>query len=163
MCRIFEFSWSPSIRETVSGENPTKPATMINCRQFLKENQLMKRLFYTVVAALLIPALAGAQKPSARHPDLSGLWLFSISLPSTALKKEVNGKVEINRVDASGRRGVRSDIPGVLPSAPAPSYKPEFRRKYLVRRRGIFSFRRHARYRTLLARWRKSGVPGNRR
>jgi len=89
----------------------------------------MKRLFCTMVAALLIPALAGAQKPSATHPDLSGLWLFSISLPSTALKKEVNGKVEINRIDASGRRGVRSDIPGVLPSAPAPSYKPEFQAK----------------------------------
>src|SRR5437870_12517610 len=119
MCRIFEFSWSPSIRETLSGENPTKPTTMINCRQFLKENQLMKRLFYTVVAALLIPALAGAQKPSATHPDLSGLWLFSISLPSTALKKEVNGKVEINRIDASrseerrvGKEGRSREVSG---------------------------------------------------
>src|SRR5207244_8514253 len=55
--------------------------------------------------------------------------LFSISLPSTALKKEVNGKVEINRIDDSGRRGVKPDIPGVLPSAPAPSYKPEFQAK----------------------------------
>src|SRR5215813_12351375 len=89
----------------------------------------MKRLFYTMLAALLIPAPAGAQKPSATHPDLSGLWLFSIGLPSTALKKEVNGKVEVNRVDASGRRPLRSDVPGALPSAPAPSYKPEFQAK----------------------------------
>ena len=89
----------------------------------------MKRLFYTIVAALMIPALAGAQKPSATHPDLNGLWLFSIGLPSTALKKEVNGKVEVNRVDASGRRPLRSDVPGALSSAPAPSYKAEFQAK----------------------------------
>src|SRR5262245_4244363 len=89
----------------------------------------MNRFFYTVVAALLLPALAGAQKPSATHPDLSGLWLFSIGLPQTALKKEVNGKVEINRIDASARRPVRSDVAGALPSTPAPSYKPEFQAK----------------------------------
>ena len=66
----------------------------------------MNRFFYAITAALLLPALAGAQKPVDAHPDLSGLWLFSISLPQTALKKEVNGKVEINRIDASGRRTV---------------------------------------------------------
>ena len=89
----------------------------------------MNRFFYTMLAALLLPALAGAQKPLAAHPDLSGLWLFSISLPGTALKKEVNGKVEINRIDGSGRRSGKSDVPGALPSAPAPSYKPEFQAK----------------------------------
>ena len=90
----------------------------------------MNRFFYTIVTALLLPALAGAQKPSAAHPDLSGLWLFSIGLPQTALKKEVNGKVEIHRIDASGRnRPVRSDVPGALPSTAAPSYKPEFQAK----------------------------------
>src|SRR5256885_16694949 len=89
----------------------------------------MNRFFYTITAALLLPTLAGAQKPADAHPDLSGLWLFSISLPQTALKKEVNGKVEINRIDASGRRTVRSDVSGALPSTPAPSYKPEFQAK----------------------------------
>jgi len=89
----------------------------------------MKRFFYTMAAALFLPALAGAQKPLAAHPDLSGLWQFSIGLPSTALRKEVEGKVEINRIDASARRTVRSDVPGALPSAPAPSYKPEFQAK----------------------------------
>ena len=89
----------------------------------------MNRFFYTITAALLLPTLAGAQKPADAHPDLSGLWLFSISLPQTALKKEVNGNVEINRIDASGRRTVRSDVAGALPSTPAPSYKPEFQAK----------------------------------
>jgi len=90
----------------------------------------MNRFFYTIVTALLLPALAGAQKPTAEHPDLSGLWLFSIGLPQTALKKEVNGEVEIHRIDASARnRPVRSDIPGAQPSTLAPSYKPEFQAK----------------------------------
>ena len=92
----------------------------------------MNRFFSIVVAALLVPALAGAQKPAASHPDLSGLWLFSIDLPSTALKKEINGKVEIKRIDASGFRrnaAVKSVVPGVLPSSPAPAYKPEFQAK----------------------------------
>jgi len=88
-----------------------------------------KRFFYTLIAALLLPALAGGQKPAATHPDLSGLWLFSIDLPPTALKKEVGGKVEIKRIDASGRRPAQSEVPGALPSAPKPSFKPEFQAK----------------------------------
>src|SRR5438034_7254330 len=89
----------------------------------------MNRFFSIVTAALLLPALAGAQKPAATHPDLSGLWLFSIDLPPAALKKEINGEVQINRIDASGRRPVKSDVAGALPSTSAPSYKPEFQAK----------------------------------
>jgi hypothetical protein len=89
----------------------------------------MNRFFCTIMAALLLPALAGAQKPAPAHPDLSGLWLFSIDLPPTALKKEAGGKVEIKTIDASGRRPAKSDVPGALPSAPAPSYKQEFQAK----------------------------------
>src|SRR3989449_7594002 len=89
----------------------------------------MNRFFSTTMAALLLPALAGAQKPAAARPDLSGLWLFSIDLPRTALKKEINGQIEINRIDASGRRPVKSDVAGALPSTAAPSYKPEFKAK----------------------------------
>jgi hypothetical protein len=89
----------------------------------------MNRFLSIVVVALLLPSLAGAQKPAASHPDLSGIWLFSIDLPPTALKKEVNGKVEINRIDASGRRPARTDVPGAMASTPAPSYKAEFQAK----------------------------------
>ena len=89
----------------------------------------MNRFFSIVMAALLLPALAGAQKPAATHPDLSGLWLFSIDLPPAALKKEINGNVEIKKIDASGRRPAKSDVAGALPSTPAPSYKPEFQAK----------------------------------
>src|SRR5438034_7624549 len=89
----------------------------------------MNRFFSIVTAALLLPALAGAQKPAVIRPHLSGLWLFSIDLPPAALKKEINGKVEIKKIDASGRRPVKSDVAGALPSTPAPSYKPEFQAK----------------------------------
>src|SRR5438093_7701786 len=94
-----------------------------------KENRMMLRFLSIVSAALLLPALAAAQKPAPAHPDLSGLWLFSIDLPRTALKKEINGKVEINKIDASGRRPVNSDVAGALPSTSSPSYKPEFQAK----------------------------------
>ena len=76
----------------------------------------MNRFFYIIVAALLLPGLAGGQKAPAAHPDLSGLWLFSIDLPPTALKKEAAGKVEIRRIDASGRRPAKTDVPGALAS-----------------------------------------------
>ena len=89
----------------------------------------MNRFVSIVMVALVLPVLAGAQKPAAAHPDLSGLWLFSIDLPPTALKREINGKVQINRIDASGRRPVKSDVAGALPSTSAPSYKPEFQAK----------------------------------
>src|SRR5436853_7492639 len=91
-----------------------------------KRDKPMKHFFYIMVTALLLPTLAGAQKPAAAHPDLGGLWLFSIDLPPTALKKEVGGKVEIRKIDASGRRPAKSEVPGALASAPRPSYKPEF-------------------------------------
>src|SRR5437879_10668611 len=82
-----------------------------------KENQVMNRFVSIVMVALVLPVLAGAQKPSAvAHPDLSGLWLFSIDLPPTALNREINGKVQINRIDASGRRPGKSDFAGALSS-----------------------------------------------
>src|SRR5437870_3406438 len=121
----------------------------------------MNRFFYAITAALLLPALAGAQKPAAPHPDLSGLWLFSIDLPPTALKKEAGGKVEIKRIDASGRRPAKSDVPGALAGRHAGGRIHEFRRANVVWRRGVFTFRCYARCRALLARGREPGVPGN--
>jgi hypothetical protein len=63
------------------------------------------------------------------HPDLSGIWQYSIALPGGALKKEVNGSVEIKKVDMSGRMPAKTPVPGALPSTAAPSYKPEFQAK----------------------------------
>jgi len=63
------------------------------------------------------------------HPDLSGIWQYSIDLPGVALKKQVNGSVEIRKVDLSGRRPAKAPVPGALPFTVAPSYKPEFQAK----------------------------------
>jgi hypothetical protein len=68
------------------------------------------------------------------HPDLSGLWSYAIDLPPTALKKEVNGKVIVNKLDQSARHGIFENVPGALPYTDKPSYKPEFveKVKYLA-------------------------------
>lgn len=64
------------------------------------------------------------------HPDLSGIWAYSIDLPGGALQKQsANGAVEIERVDLSGRHAAKMAVPGALPSTPAPSYKPEYQAK----------------------------------
>ena len=64
------------------------------------------------------------------HPDLSGIWAYSIDLPGGALQKEsANGSVEVERVDLSGRHAAKMAVPGALPSTPTPSYKPEYQSK----------------------------------
>jgi hypothetical protein len=64
------------------------------------------------------------------HPDLSGIWAYSIDLPGGALQKEsAKGAVEIERVDLSGRHAAKMAVPGALPSTATPSYKPEYQAK----------------------------------
>ncbi|HEY6904351.1 MAG TPA: hypothetical protein VI216_08590, partial [Candidatus Acidoferrales bacterium] len=64
------------------------------------------------------------------HPDLSGIWAYSIDLPGGALQKQsANGAVQIEKVDLSGRHPARMAVPGALPSTPTPSYKPEYQAK----------------------------------
>src|ERR1041385_8491606 len=80
-----------------------------------------------VACALLAQAAVLAQQ--ARHPDLSGVWSYAIDRAPAALKKEVNGQVTIQRIDQSARHGDASTVKGVQPSAPRPSFKPEFQAK----------------------------------
>ena len=87
----------------------------------------MKHL--TVVAAIVALAMAAVAAQNPTHPDLSGTWLFSIDLPPLAIKRQVNGAVSVKGIDASGRRDAKGSVPGALPSAAEPSYKPEFRAK----------------------------------
>src|SRR5215469_8107499 len=78
----------------------------------------------------------GARKPSeARplrapdgHPNLNGIWAFGIDLPPVALKKQADGAVAVKTIDQSSRRDAKN-VPGALPSTPAPNYKPEFQAK----------------------------------
>jgi hypothetical protein len=91
------------------------------------------RLF---ACAILVPGIALAQQASstagrsgAARPDLSGVWSYAIDRAPAALKKEVNGVVTIVKIDQSARHGDATSVPGVRPSTPKPSYKPEFHAK----------------------------------
>lgn len=80
------------------------------------------------------PAAGGTSTHTKRmadsHPDLSGIWAYSIDLPGGALQKQsANGAVEIEKVDLSGRHPAKMAVPGALPSTPTPSYKPEYQAK----------------------------------
>ncbi len=83
------------------------------------------RFFITIAAGFAVAASAAAQS----HPDLSGTWLFSIDLPPTAIKRQVNGAVSIKGIDSSGRKPAQKPVAGALPSTPEPSYKSEFQAK----------------------------------
>jgi hypothetical protein len=101
----------------------------------------MKSQFACAVAAtILLAASAAAQEHStaattkassaiATHPDLSGNWAYSIALPGGALKKVENGATTYAQLDQSGRMPAKVPVPGALPFAAAPSYKPEFQDK----------------------------------
>src|SRR5947209_11004290 len=89
------------------------------------------RFFRTMMVAAIVPVIGAAQQTKAPraadgHPDLSGIWAYTIGLPPGVLKKEVNGKVVVNNFD---RGVVRKPVAGALPSTPAPSYKPELQAK----------------------------------
>jgi hypothetical protein len=59
----------------------------------------MRRFYYVMTAMLMVPALAAAQqyaavKPvTARRNPTWRIWAHTIGLPSTALKRVVNGSV----------------------------------------------------------------------
>jgi hypothetical protein len=76
--------------------------------------------------AILVPALVVAQQA---RPDLSGVWSYAIDRAPSALRKEVNGVVTIQKIDQSARYADTSKVPGVLPSTEKPSYKPEHQAK----------------------------------
>jgi len=89
----------------------------------------MTKVSFRTMAMLAIPLTFMAQHNAAaqtRHPDLSGVWTYAIDVAPSALKKEVNGKVEIKTVDQSARHGDAESVRGALPSMRTPSYKPEF-------------------------------------
>jgi hypothetical protein len=99
-----------------------------------------KFVFVVAAAAMFVSVATADEKPGVAtskiprtadgHPDLSGIWAYTIDLPPVVLKKQVNGTVSLKTIDRSARElGKTMAIPGALPSTPAPSYKPEFREK----------------------------------
>jgi hypothetical protein len=93
------------------------------------------RGFQIVIAAGFgLAAMAAAQPTPAKngraaHPDLSGIWAYTIDLPPGALKTEAAGSVAIKVVDRGLAANPKTAVTGALPSTPAPSYKPEFQEK----------------------------------
>ena len=85
-----------------------------------------------LVASLAFGQQAGQQKAAPTsahrtadgHPDLSGLWTYAIDIAPVDLKKTVNGKTTLVKVEQPARHKP-ADIAGALPWTKAPSYKPE--------------------------------------
>ena len=84
---------------------------------------MTNRILALVACAVLVQGIVSAQQ--ARHPDLSGVWSYAIDRAPSALKKEANGQVTIQKIDQSARHGDASTIRRVQPSTPRPTYKPE--------------------------------------
>jgi hypothetical protein len=97
----------------------------------------MKRFYSVMTAALALSLCAPAQQAysskTARaadaHPNLSGIWAYTIDLPPTSLKKQVNGSVAVQKIDKGLAAAPNAPVKGALPYTPAPSYKPEFQAK----------------------------------
>jgi hypothetical protein len=98
----------------------------------------MRKAFAGLLACgILFSAAAHAQRAVGTsagsdvkgHPDLSGVWTYAIDRAPAVLRKAVNGVVTVHAIDQSARWGDATSQPGVLPSSPAPSYKPEYRAK----------------------------------
>ena len=96
----------------------------------------MKTVFLSLILAFSasVNAQSGAPQGQASrtpdgHPDLSGVWLYSIDLPPAAIKRQTAAGTEIKGVDSSGRKPAIKPVAGALPSTDAPSYKPEFQAK----------------------------------
>jgi hypothetical protein len=96
-------------------------------------------VFAFAAAAIFMGVAAADEKPAPTnhkisrtadgHPDLSGLWGYTIDLPPVVLKTQTNGTVALKSIDRSARELGKGVVPGALPWTPAPTYKPEFREK----------------------------------
>lgn len=98
------------------------------------------RIVLAAAAMVMLAGLANADnQPGAGtskaaraadgHPNLGGIWAYAIDLPPVDLKAQINGAVSTKTIDQSSRKPPNTPVPGALPSTPAPSYKPEFRKK----------------------------------
>jgi hypothetical protein len=95
----------------------------------MMRHPLLATILTGAIGASLVLAQSAQKPASGGHPDLSGTYIYAIDLAPAALKKEVNGKVVVEKVDHSAHDAVKGSISNALPSTPAPSYKPEFQEK----------------------------------
>src|SRR5690348_15612116 len=100
--------------------------------QVMKHRRMKYRIALVVAAVAMFGGLATAddEKSGAAnhkisrtadgHPDLSGLWAYTIDLPPVLLKTQVNGAVSLKSIDRSARELGKGAVPGALPWTPAP-------------------------------------------
>jgi len=95
----------------------------------------MKRLLLSLVTLSMLGTFGLARQGSAvkrvdGHPDLSGIWAYSIDLPGYAIKQVIDGETTIQGADRSGRLPAKADVQGAVPGFTAvPAYKPELQDK----------------------------------
>jgi hypothetical protein len=94
----------------------------------------MKHKFLLVIAtasvlAIAAPAQTASNSTSSTHPDLSGVWAYTVLLPGNVLKKEGPGQTAVARIDRGYAAPRNTAVKGSLPFTPAPSYKPELQAK----------------------------------
>src|SRR5258708_9588352 len=87
-------------------------------------------VFLALAALMLAGSATGDEKtgvatkkaPRAAdgHPDLSGLWAYTIDLPPVVLKTQVNGAVSTKSIDRSARELGKGPVRGALPWTPDP-------------------------------------------
>jgi len=97
---------------------------------------MQRSSIYALALGVMIGSSALAQQGTSDvkrlngHPDLSGLWTYSIDLPARALKQVVGGQTIIQAPDRSGRLAAREEVRGAVPGGTAaPAYKPELEAK----------------------------------
>jgi hypothetical protein len=84
------------------------------------------RFLAILAAAAMSASFSVAQQ---KHPDLSGIWAYSVDQPPNGVKQTVDGKAIVNLPDLSGRRPASEEVRGSLPFTPRPNYKPAFAAK----------------------------------
>jgi hypothetical protein len=101
----------------------------------------MIQRFFCVMAAVLGLALCAAGQQNAAtvagkaahikdgHPDLSGIWAYTIGLPGGGVKKVVNGSVGFQKAERGLAAAPNAPVKGALPYTAEPSFKPEFQAK----------------------------------
>jgi len=84
----------------------------------------------TLSAAVFAQQAEAVKAASAtKHPDLSGTWSFTIDLPKSALKTELNGVATVTKYERGTVVPRNTEWKGALPFTAKPSYKAEFQAK----------------------------------
>src|ERR1700737_4885401 len=106
----------------------------------MRHRAMRYKFVFVIAFVTMFAGLATAEKKAGAaahkvsrtadgHPDLSGLWGYTIDLPPVVLKTQVNGSVSLKAIDRSARELGKGIVPGALPWTPAPAYKPASREK----------------------------------